>query len=162
MNVILLLIDSLNRHFLETYGCRTVATPNLKAFSERATVFDQHFIGSAPCMPARRELFTGRQEFLWRPWGHLEPFDDPISREARRAGAVTAMITDHYHYWETGAHGYFEEFDYVDFLRGHELAWLPPRSPRRFRRGRRPSARGRDGRRGTRRPIRAGLPTAPP
>ena len=35
------------------------ATPNLQAFAERAWRFDNHFVGSLPCMPARREIFAG-------------------------------------------------------------------------------------------------------
>jgi len=121
MNVITILVDSMNRHFLGTYGCASGVTPNMDRFARRAAVFDGHFIGAAPCMPARRELMTGRQEFFWRGWGHLEPFDRPIAREARIAGATTAIVTDHYHYWENGAHGYLEHFQAARCLRGHEL-----------------------------------------
>lgn len=120
MNVITVLIDSLNRHMIGPYGGE-VPTPNMDRLAARGVVFDNHFIGSAPCMPARRELMTGRKEFLWRGWGPLEPFDDPIAVRARQAGAVTAIVTDHYHYWEYPAHGYLEHFDAVRMIRGHEL-----------------------------------------
>jgi arylsulfatase A-like enzyme len=121
MNVVIILLDSLNFHCLQPYGATHVQTPNLQRFAERSVVFENHFVGSLPCMPARRELFTGRQEFLWRGWGHIEPWDRHLAVDAARAGAVTQMITDHYHYWENGAHGYFEPFNGVDFIRGHEL-----------------------------------------
>lgn len=121
MNVIMILIDSLNLNCLGPYGNKFVKTPNLDRFAQRSLVFDNHFIGSAPCMPARRELMTGRKEFFWRPWGPLEPFDKPVAQEAKKAGAITAMITDHYHYWEYGAHGYMEFFDGVEMIRGNEL-----------------------------------------
>jgi arylsulfatase A-like enzyme len=121
MNVITILLDSLNFHCLEPYGATHVQTPNLSRLAERAVTFDNHFIGSAPCMPARRELFTGRQEFLWRGWGHIEPWDRHLANDAKKCGYVTQMITDHYHYWENGAHGYFEPFNGVEFIRGHEL-----------------------------------------
>lgn len=121
MNVILILIDSCNRHYLSPYGCKTVRTPNIEQLAYRGVVFTNHVIGSAPCMPARREMMTGRREFLWRDWGHLEPFDRPVAAECRRTGAVTQMVTDHYHYWENGAHGYIEHFDGCEMVRGHEL-----------------------------------------
>lgn len=121
MNTIVILLDSLNFHCLEPYGAAQVQTPNLRRFAERACVFDNHFVGSLPCMPARRELLTGRQEFLWRGWGHIEPWDRHLANDAAQAGAVTQMITDHYHYWEAGAHQYFEPFQGIDFIRGHEL-----------------------------------------
>ena len=120
MNVINIIIDSLNRRCIGPYGNQVVKTPNLDRFAEKAVVFDEHFVGSLPCMPARRELMTGRKEFFWRGWGSLEPFDKPIASEAKKLGAVTAIITDHYHYWEQPAHGYFEHFDCVKFIRGHE------------------------------------------
>ena len=121
MNLITILIDSLNRHCLGPYGNQVVKTPNLDRLAQRAAVFDGHFVGSLPCMPARRELMTGRKEFFWRPWGPLEPFDKPIAIEARRLGAVSAIVTDHYHYWEYTAHGYLEHFNSVKTIRGHEL-----------------------------------------
>ncbi|MFX0137021.1 MAG: sulfatase, partial [Candidatus Hodarchaeota archaeon] len=82
-----------------------------------------HFIGSAPCMPARRELFSGRKnEFLWKFWGAVEPFDRLLPNEANSLGAVTALVTDHYHYWEpgTGVHGYHENYSFTNLIRGHE------------------------------------------
>ena len=108
--------------YANTPGARdTVLTPNMDRLMERGVVFDNHFIGSAPCMPARRELMTGRKEFLWRGWGPMEPFDEHIASRASAAGAVTAMVTDHYHYWEYPAHGYLERFDGVTMIRGHEM-----------------------------------------
>ena len=120
MNVINILIDSLNRHMIGPYGGE-VPTPNMDRLAARGVVFDNYFIGSAPCMPARRELMSGRKEFFWRGWGPMEPFDSHIADRARAAGAVSAMVTDHYHYWESSAHGYFERFDSVSMIRGHEL-----------------------------------------
>ena len=120
MNIITILIDSLNRHCLEPYGSRQMQTPNLARFAERATIFDNHFVGSLPCMPARREVSTGRQDFLWRRWGHLEPWDSHVGAEAASAGYLTQMVTDHYHYWEEKSHGYFEPFHGAELVRGHE------------------------------------------
>ena len=40
-----------------------------KCFSKDCIIYDNHFIGSAPCMPARRDIFTGRMQFLERGWG---------------------------------------------------------------------------------------------
>lgn len=122
MNVLLLLIDSLNRHDLEAYNPDTfVRTPNLRAFAERGVTMTRHFAGSLPCGPARREIAAGRREWLWRGWGHIEAFDDLIADRAKRQGAVTQMITDHYHLFEHGSHGYFESFDGFEFIRGQEL-----------------------------------------
>ncbi|MFB6174059.1 MAG: sulfatase-like hydrolase/transferase [Halobacteriales archaeon] len=133
-NVLLISIDSLNRHFLGAYGQeieRDVETGNLDRFAERATVFDTHYAGSLPCMPARREWLTGTQEFLWRPWGPIEPFDTTLPLAAREAGIPSQLVTDHYHYFQHGSWGYYEDFNGFEFVRGHEYdAWkTAPRDP---------------------------------
>ncbi|MFB6129801.1 MAG: sulfatase-like hydrolase/transferase [Salinigranum sp.] len=134
MNVLFVSIDSLNRHFLGTYGQpieMDVETDNLDRFAERAATFETHYAGSLPCMPTRREWFTGTQEFLWRPWGPLEPFDSPLPDLARGAGALTKLITDHFHYFENGSDGYYKVFNGFEFVRGQEWdAWrTAPRIP---------------------------------
>lgn len=73
LSLIVIQLDSLSRHFLYAYGNDWVYTPTLQAFTERACTFDQHYVGSLPCMPARREIWAGTEEFWWRPWGPLEP-----------------------------------------------------------------------------------------
>lgn len=121
MNIILVLVDSLNKEALQSYNPQTVCkTPNLQAFADKSLVFDKHYIGSLPCMPARREISTGRKEFMWRPWGPLEAFDPKLPKELKPLGFNTAIVTDHYHYWEEMANGYIEWFDTAEFIRGHE------------------------------------------
>ena len=133
MNVLLLSIDSLSRTFLDTYDDRKshVDTTNLDRFADRALTFDTHYAGSLPCMPARREWLTGTREFLWRPWGPIEPFDETIPYTARQQGVLSQLITDHFHYFQHGSHGYYEDFNGFEFVRGHEYdAWkTSPRDP---------------------------------
>lgn len=132
MNIILILVDSLNKHCLKAYNPDTPCrTPTLDAFAERATLFDNHYIGSLPCMPARREIFAGRKEFLWRPWGSLEVFDPRLPVIVRDAGYNTGIVTDHYHYWEEMANGYIQGFSSLEFIRGHETDYwkLPEQGP---------------------------------
>ncbi|MHA1732503.1 MAG: sulfatase [Promethearchaeota archaeon] len=122
MNVIFILLDSLNRAYTSPYGNERVETGNVQALADRGVVFDNHFLCSGACMPARHEFFSGRKNwFLWRAWGPMEPFDRSLPLEARRLGAVTALVTDHYHYWELPIHGYHECYDYTDLIRGHEF-----------------------------------------
>lgn len=134
MNVIFATIDSVNRHFLKSYGQTVeleVDAPNLGRFARKAAVFENHYAGSLPCMPARREYFAGVQEFLWRPWGPMEPFDVPVALAAREAGIVTQLVTDHYHYFQHGSSGYYEDYQSFEFVRGHEYdAWkTSPKDP---------------------------------
>ena len=75
MKAIMVMYDSLNREMLEPYGCNWTKTPNFRRLAERCVQFEQCYVGSMPCMPARRELQTGRINFFHRSWGPMEPFD---------------------------------------------------------------------------------------
>ena len=110
MKAITVMFDSLNRHMLQPYGGDWVQTPNFQRLSERTATFDNAFIGSMPCMPARRELHTGRYNFLHRSWGPLEPFDDSMPQILGEEGIHSHLVTDHYHYWEDGGATYHNRF----------------------------------------------------
>lgn len=120
MKTIMLLFDTLNRRMLPPYGCEWVHAPNFERLNERTTIFDNCYISSAPCMPARRELHTGRYNFLHRSWGPLEPFDDSMPAILSQHGIYTHLVTDHYHYWESGGATYHTTFDSWEFARGQE------------------------------------------
>ncbi|MFZ9544138.1 MAG: sulfatase [Hylemonella sp.] len=120
MRTIFVLFDSLVRAALECYGSESVATPNFKRFAERAITFDTHFVGSLPCMPARRDLHTGRINFLHRSWGPLEPFDRSLPELLQAAGVYTHLVSDHYHYWEDGGATYHNRYSSWECIRGQE------------------------------------------
>ncbi len=128
MNIIMVLVDSLNKDCLSIYNPDTVCrTPNITRLAQRCQVYDDHYVGSLPCMPARREIMAGRKEFLWRPWGGLEVFDPRLPKEIAKTGMMTAMVTDHYHYWEEEANGYMQGFQSLHMVRGHEVdGWKVP------------------------------------
>ena len=69
MRTILVIFDSLNRNSLGCYGGRSGLTPNIDRFANRSVVFDRHYVGGLPCMPARRDMHTGRLTLLHRAWG---------------------------------------------------------------------------------------------
>ena len=120
MKALFIMLDTVRRDFLQTYGNDWVRTPNLQRFARRGVVFDNHWAGSLPCMPARRELITGRYNFLDRGWGAIEPFDDVLPRELREHGVFTHLLTDHDHYFELGGENYHTGFDTWEFFRGQE------------------------------------------
>ena len=99
---VVVLLDSLNRHMLGCYGGDEFSTPNLDAFAARSTRFTNHFVGSLPCMPARHDILCGSLDFLWKPWGSIELWEDPITWAIREKGGVTQLITDHPHLFEQG------------------------------------------------------------
>jgi arylsulfatase A-like enzyme len=130
MRAVFILFDSLNRHMLEPYGGTVVPTPNFARLAAHSRVFDQHYIGSMPCMPARRDMMTGRLSFLHRSWGPLEPFDNSFTETLREAGVHSHLVTDHYHYWEDGGATYHNRYSTFDFVRGQECdPWKAVVSP---------------------------------
>ncbi len=120
MKAIMVMFDSLNRRMLPPYGCDWVHAPNFQRLAQRTVTFDNAFVGSMPCMPARRELHTGRYNFLHRSWGPLEPFDDSMPDLLRKNGVANHLISDHYHYWEEGGGNYHTRFRTWEIVRGPE------------------------------------------
>ncbi|ANN66612.1 sulfatase [Bordetella bronchialis] len=130
MKVVFLLFDSLNRHALSCYGKTGVPTPNFDRLAARSVTFDSHFVGSLPCLPARRDIQTGRLNFLHRGWGPLEPFDHSLAGMLRDSGVYTHLITDHYHYFEDGGAGFHGRYSSWEFIRGQEKdKWRPALNP---------------------------------
>ncbi|GAA3777857.1 sulfatase [Microbacterium kribbense] len=120
MRAIILMFDSLNRHMLPPYAETFVDAPNFARLAEKAVTFDNFYAGSLPCMPARRELHTGRYNFLHRSWGPLEPFDDSMPEMLKNAGVHTHLVSDHQHYWEDGGATYHTRYNTWEFFRGQE------------------------------------------
>ena len=120
MKAIMVMFDSLNRRMLQPYGGDWVQTPNFERLAKRTAAFDNAFIGSMPCIPARRELHTGRYNFLHRSWGPLEPFDDSMPQILNDSGIHSHLVTDHQHYWEDGGMTYHNRYSTFEFVRGQE------------------------------------------
>ncbi len=120
MKAIMVMFDSLNRHMLPPYGCNWVHAPNFQRLAERAVTFDRSYAASMPCMPARRELHTGRYNFLHRSWGPIEPFDDSAPQILKENGIRSHLISDHYHYWEEGGCNYHTRYAAWEISRGQE------------------------------------------
>ena len=117
---IMLMFDSLNRRFLPPYGSAEAIAPNFMRLAEHAATFDNAYAGSLPCMPARRELHTGRYNFLHRGWSPIEPFDDSVPEMLREQGIYTHLVTDHTHYWEDGGATYHTRYSSWEGVRGQE------------------------------------------
>lgn len=114
-------MDTLRKDFLKTYNENSfVSTPNLDQFAQDSVIFDNHFIGSTPCMPARRDIMTGRLNFLERSWGPIEPFDITFPQLLKDNNIFTHLTTDHTHYFRLGGEGYINQFTTWDFQRGQE------------------------------------------
>lgn len=138
MKAIVIMLDTLNRHMLNIYNRKGwVQTPNISRLAEKCAVFDNHWSGSLPCMPARRDIMTGRLAFLEKGWGGIEPFDVTLPETLRSKNVFSHLVTDHYHYFKTGGENYVQAIDSWDFHRGQESdPWVskvkPPKPPQAY------------------------------
>ena len=120
MKCVIVMFDSLNRHHLPPYGCEWTHAPHFARLARRAATFDTSYVCSMPCMPARRDLHTGRPNFLHRSWGPLEPWDDSVFERLKEAGVYSHLTTDHYHYFEDGGATYHNRYSSWEGFRGQE------------------------------------------
>lgn len=120
MKAIVVLFDSMVRKYLHPYGANDVYAPAFGRLAEHAVTFDSSFACSLPCIPARRDLHTGRSNFLHREWGPLEPFDDSVFDILNNNGVYTHLITDHLNYWGEGGGNYHTKYRSCEFVRGQE------------------------------------------
>src|SRR3954468_2489845 len=117
---VMVMYDSLNRRMLPPYGAENVHAPNFSRLADHTALYDNCYAGSMPCMPARRELLTGRHNFLHRSWGPLEPFDDAMPEILRFNEVYTHLATDHQHYFEDGGGTYQNRYSSWEYTRGQE------------------------------------------
>lgn len=120
MRTIMIMFDTLIKRTLPNFGCEWVHAPNFERLAKRTVTFNNCYAGSMPCMPARRELHTGRYNFLHRSWGPLEPFDNSMPEILRKNGIYSHLVSDHYHYWEDGGSTYHNRYSSWECSRGQE------------------------------------------
>ena len=119
-NVVVILLDSLNKHDLSAFEGKQFDTPNIDRLAQRSITFTNHHTGSLPCIPARHDILVGAWDFLWKPWGSIELWEESITAALRRKGVVTQLITDHPHLFEVGGENFHTDFTAWEYERGHE------------------------------------------
>lgn len=120
MRAVYVIFDSLNQRFLPGGSHDWVKAPNFERLERHTVRFSHCYIGSMACMPARREMHTGRYNFLHSPWGPLEPFDESFVQVLGDGGVHTHLATDHPHYFADGGSTYHTRFTTWEFERGQE------------------------------------------
>ncbi len=127
MKAVMVMFDTLTKKYLTPYNkTNAVRTQEFDRLANKTVCFDNFYSGSLPCMPARRELHTGRYNFLHRSWGPLEPFDVSAIEMLKNSGVYTHIVTDHDHYWEDGGATYVQRFNTWQGFRGQEGDhWMP-------------------------------------
>lgn len=129
MKAVFILCDSVSRRLLQMYGSAEPAiTPNLDRLAERSVVFDNHWCGSAPCMPARKDILTGRFSFLEKSWGGMEPYDHALPDILRTSNVHCQLFSDHSNYLIPGGENYTKGFTAWQVERGQECdpVWQRP------------------------------------
>lgn len=119
MKTIIILFDSLRRDGIPFYGGSQVL-PNFEKLAKKSLIYDNFYASSLPCIPARRDIHTGRMSFLNREWGPLEAFDESVFRVLDEHGIPTHIVTDHYNYWEASGGNYHNQYSSFEFVRGQE------------------------------------------
>jgi arylsulfatase A-like enzyme len=120
-DVVVVLLDSLNRHMLGAYGGTEFDTPNLDRLAARSVRFTNHHTGSLPCIPARHDLLVGALDFPWKPWGSIEVWEDAITRHLPQSNGVSSiLVSDHPHLFESGGENYHTDFGTWEYIRGGE------------------------------------------
>jgi len=84
-------------------------------------------------MPARRDIYTGRYEFLERGWGPLEDDDLDLPRQVSgprpsrsirqildQGHSVSYLVTDNLNFWTQGAGNYHMGYTGFEFVRGNQ------------------------------------------
>lgn len=88
MKAIMIMFDSLNQHMLPPYGCEWVHAPNFERLAGRCATFDNSYVGSMPCMPARRDLHTGGTISCTAVGGCCNPLTTRCRGYLRRTGST--------------------------------------------------------------------------
>lgn len=126
MRAVMIMFDTLSRSFLPNFGNDWVHAPNFERLQKQTITFENFYAGSLPCMPARRELHTGKYNFVHRSWGQLEPFDYSVFDALMENGVYSHLVTDHSHYYEDGGATYHNRYSTWEGFRGQEGdRWMP-------------------------------------
>jgi arylsulfatase A-like enzyme len=128
LNQIVIILDSLRKDHLGTYGNSWIKTPIMDNFAHDALVFENAYPESLPTLPVRRALMTGIRTFPYRDymrykgdhvatfgWGPIPQDQTTIPELFQQGGYTTAFITDTYHQFKPS----------MNFHRGfHQFTWI--------------------------------------
>jgi arylsulfatase A-like enzyme len=125
INIIQIVSDTFRWDYLGCYGNEWIHTENIDRFAKDAIVFDKAYIASWPTIPHRRDLFTGKYNFIESKWSFYGrepnlPWDEVILSDClRKAGYLTMLIADTPHLVRD-RHGFDRGFDGWLWIRGQE------------------------------------------
>ena len=130
-NVVLVLLDSLNRHMLGCYGGASFATPNIDRLAARSVRFDQHYVrlaalhAGAARHPLRRAGFPLAALGLGGDLGGRDHLPICAASAWSPNSSATIRICS-----RPAGENYHVDFNAWDYQRGHEGdAWKTRRDP---------------------------------
>jgi arylsulfatase A-like enzyme len=120
MKCVFIVLDTVRRDYLEAYGNNWVKTPHLSRLARDGVTFDNHWAGSLPCMPARREFMTGRYNLCIARGGRLSHSMTFLPVETSQARRFFSSSHRPRPLFRVGRRKYHTGFDTWEFFRGQE------------------------------------------
>jgi arylsulfatase A-like enzyme len=130
LNFVTVMCDSLRYDHIRFLGNSWISTPNMDAFAQQATVFDQAYAGGFPTVLNRMELFTGRFFYPDTGWQDLPGDQVVLAERMSEAGYTTGLIFDTWHLKNNGF-TFDRGFQSWQWIRGQEADryQATPRNP---------------------------------
>jgi arylsulfatase A-like enzyme len=132
VNVVLIILDSLQKNYVGAYGNSQIHTPNMDTLAQESCILTNAYPESLPTLQARTAIYSGRRVFPFREkvsrkgdrslvpgWGPIPESWKTLSEILSENDYRTGLITDTYHEFKPGKnfHRGFEQFT---FIRGQE------------------------------------------
>jgi len=131
MNLIFIIIDSLNADHVGINGNDWIKTPGLDKFGQESVRFTGAYPESLPTVPVRRAVHTGRRVFPFADWRYWKPVPVPgwqpfgedettLAETLREQDFRTAFFTDCFHLFRPGGN-FHRGFHEWQFIRGNSF-----------------------------------------
>ena len=131
MNLIFIIIDSLNADHVGINGNDWIKTPSLDKFGTESVRFTGAYPESLPTVPVRRAVHTGRRVFPFADWRYWKPIPVPgwqpyaedestLAETLREKDYRTAFFTDCFHLFRPGGN-FHRGFHEWQFIRGNSF-----------------------------------------
>lgn len=132
MNVVLIILDSLQKNYAGAYGNKWIKTPNLDRLARESCIFSNAYPESLPTLEVRIAIHSGKRVYPFKEnvmrkgdkilqpgWGPIPEDWTTISEILEERGYRTALITDTLHQFKPGKN-FHRGFDQFVFIRGQD------------------------------------------
>ena len=123
-NVILVILDTLRKDHVGTYGNDLMRTPTLDAVAREGLLFTRAHPDAMPTIPARRAIHTGFRTWPAEPpangWTPIPEGQATLAEILKGQGYRTLLCTDLYHAFVPSGMNFDRGFDEFREIRGQE------------------------------------------